>query len=756
MTAFASATSETLVNSTTTNQQVNSSVAQLTGGGWVVVWETKSGSNYTLVEFRQFDADGNVVVSQKQVASGSQSDSRDPDVVGLADGGFLITYDGSASGDSYGITQVRYNDSGSPIAGGRVNTTTSPTQIEPSAAALPGGGWVVTWSSNNQVANNSSFDIYQQIYDNSGSKVGGETLVNTTTSGNQLHSEITVLDDGGWLVTWSSSSGDGSDYGVYQQRYDSSGAPVGGETLVNTFTNSYQTYSEVTALSDGGWVVVWESLDQDGSNFGIYMQRYDSDGNSVGSETRVNTTTANAQFHPVVAELTGGGWVVVWHSTNQDGNSNGIYMQRYDADGNAVGDETLVNETTSGDQSEPSVAALADGSFVVTWEGNGTGDGAGIFQRVFTPPTVDGTNADDALTGTANDDTIFGYAGADLISGGDGGDTIHGDAGADIIRGDGGDDTIDGGADTDRAVYSGNWSDYTITESGGTLTIVDNRPGSPDGTDTVKNVEFFAFADGTVTEAQAVQAAPTAIAADSLSVDENSGGGTLVGTLTTTDVNSLDSFTYALTKDPSGFFEIVGDKLQVKAGAMLDFESVSRYKVTVEVTDAAGATHSEKLRIDVTDLAENIVLTTGDDVFRDKATTETSISGDNGNDRIVGSDKMDTISGDAGNDRINGRRGADDLAGGTGDDRLRGGGGQDIFHFETGWGRDRILDFDATGARHDQIDLSGLATIESWTDLEQHHLSTKGANVIIDGLNGDVLILRHVDPNTLDSSDFIF
>jgi serralysin len=91
-----------------------------------------------------------------------------------------------------------------------------------------------------------------------------------------------VLGDGGWLVTWSSYGQDGSGEGVYQQRYAASGAKVGIETQVNTDTKGHQSSPDVTALSDGGWVVTWNSRDEDGSGYGIHQQRYDAVGNPVG------------------------------------------------------------------------------------------------------------------------------------------------------------------------------------------------------------------------------------------------------------------------------------------------------------------------------------------------------------------------------------------------------------------------------------------------------------------------------------------
>jgi methionine-rich copper-binding protein CopC len=141
----------------------------------------------------------------------------------------------------------------------------------------------------------------------------------------------------------------------------------GAETRVNTTTASDQGYSSVTALSDGGYVVTWMSLSQDGSGWGVYAQRYDATGDTVGSETRVNTTTASDQEFPTGAALSDGGYVVTWMSDSQDGSGVGIYAQQYDQLGNAVGGEIPVNTTTAGDQLYPYVTALSDGGYVVTW-----------------------------------------------------------------------------------------------------------------------------------------------------------------------------------------------------------------------------------------------------------------------------------------------------------------------------------------------------------------------------------------------------
>ena len=108
---------------------------------------------------------------------------------------------------------------------------------------------------------------------------------------------------------------------------------------------------------------------------------------------------------------------------------------------------------------------------------------------------------------------------------------------------------------------------------------------------------------------------PTDILFGGGTVDENAAPGTTVATLSTVDADIGDIHTYAITNDPSGFFEIIGNEVQVAPGANIDFETASSHDITVEVTDAGGNTYSEVITLTVNDLIDeaptDIVLTGG-------------------------------------------------------------------------------------------------------------------------------------------------
>ena len=75
------------------------------------------------------------------------------------------------------------------------------------------------------------------------------------------------------------------------------------------------------------------------------------------------------------------------------------------------------------------------------------------------------------------------------------------------------------------------------------------------------------------------------------------------------------------------------------------------------------------------------------------------MTGDAGNDHLFSGTGEDALTGGTGNDTLSGGIGNDTLTGEAGDDNLRGGAGADLFLFGTGFGSDRVFDFDANSDR---------------------------------------------------------
>jgi hypothetical protein len=195
---------------------------------------------------------------------------------------------------------------------------------------------------------------------------GDEFRANSFTASQQNAAAIAVDADGDFVLAWQSYAQDGSNYGIFAQRYNAAGVGQGAEFRVNTFTAGSQRFADVAMDADGDFVITWDSPAQDGSSTGIYGRRYNSAGVAQGSEFRVNTFTTGEQLLPAVAMDASGDFVVAWQGVGS-GDDYGVYAQRYNALGTAQGGEFRVNTFTTGSQRNLALAMDADGDLVIAW-----------------------------------------------------------------------------------------------------------------------------------------------------------------------------------------------------------------------------------------------------------------------------------------------------------------------------------------------------------------------------------------------------
>lgn len=429
------------VNSTTFSGQQQSSVATLADGSFVVVWTSNSeGANSWDIYGQLFDVAGGAVGGEFRINAFANHKQVDPSVAATPNGGFVVTWSSyQQDGSTWGVIGQRFDASGDRVdVAFQANTATLNAQQLSTVTTLEGGGYVVTWTSSTQ--DGSATGVYGQQYDMSGAVVGSEFRINTYVPNYQDSSSVAALKDGGFIVVWGSYGQDGSAYGVFGQRFDADGNVVGGEFRANNYNTLSQEAPEVAGMPDGGFIITWASEGQDGDGFGIFARRYDASGTALGGEFQVNTYTASNQSKPSVTALTDGSYVVIWQSEGQDGDATGIYGQHYDAAGNAIDGEFQVNTFTSSLQRDPHVSALQDGGFVVTWDSfDQDGSGVGVYSRIYhgsgfnaleeVPIAVDGISVGDIDAGTGLITVTLAVANGSVNLAGD---VVGGVASADI------------------------------------------------------------------------------------------------------------------------------------------------------------------------------------------------------------------------------------------------------------------------------------------------------------------------------------
>jgi Ca2+-binding RTX toxin-like protein len=242
---------------------------------------------------------------------------------------------------------------------------------------------------------------------------GTEFSVNTHTAFNQTAPSTASFSDGGFVVVWGTldTAQDGSDSAIKAQRFDAAGNPAGPEFLVNNQAANVQSTADVATFDDGSFVVTWVSNDpaQDGSSAAVKARLFDASGAPMGPEFLVNTQTVSRQDDPHVTVLDNGDFVVSWN----DWNGFDMKAQIFNADGTKDGGEFRLNTSLSANQEYGDVVALSGGGFVATWRTTDVladGNGQAVIARVFNGAGAGGSEilVNTAATGLQYSPTIAG------------------------------------------------------------------------------------------------------------------------------------------------------------------------------------------------------------------------------------------------------------------------------------------------------------------------------------------------------------
>jgi hypothetical protein len=289
-------------------------------------------------------------------------------ITSLEDGGYVVTYASEIDerdSDGFGTYAQRYNADGS-IYGEAVlvNTTLEGNQVNSDVTGLDDGGYVVVWQNEVHDGTQTQYEVYAQRFDVNNNTVGSETLINTTTNGMQLNPEITNLSNGGYVVVWQGEESNNlGQFDIYIQVFDANGDRISSEIVANSTTEGTQAIPQISSFDDGSFVVIWESFDIDNGVYEVTTQLFDASGVKIGDENKITKDNMHENSTPFISTMNNGGYVISWVSTNE--NTVDVVTQTYNANGEATSEETIV-DALIGNVGAPEVAALNDG-YVVTY-----------------------------------------------------------------------------------------------------------------------------------------------------------------------------------------------------------------------------------------------------------------------------------------------------------------------------------------------------------------------------------------------------
>jgi Ca2+-binding RTX toxin-like protein len=682
---------EMLVNTFTTGTQGGPSIARLTNGNTVITWGSSgqdgdSGGVY----MKTYASSGNALLGETQVNVATIGNQNGSSVTALDNGGYVvvwqslvITGSGPLAEERYEIFYRVYDGNGVAVTDPLIaNSALHELEVFPRIAGLDGGGFAITWTVTIDGTPDQN-EIYVRQFNDLGAPQDAETFANTTTAGTQTGSRIAALEGGGWVVMWNDIQGIVAS--VKAQRFGENGNKIGGEFLVHTTSFGNESAVAAKGVAGGGFVVLCSSAGPPDGLSTLYARRFDADGVALGAEFMVSEPFTTVSSGHSVTALADGGFLVTWTTGFNAGQD--ILARAYDANGVALEDAYTVNQTTAGTQGSPLAIERADGSLLFVWSGSGAGDSAGVFMRAFTAGSgagpINGTEGPDDLVGTSADDVINGLGGNDMINGG---------AGA---------DAIDGGDGTDTAGYAASAARVRINLTTGVALDADAQGDTFSG---IENLIGSAFNDALTGAA---------------------GANTLTGGAGNDQLSGLAG--NDVLRGGVGIDALNG-------GDNVDIADYSASAARVRVNLATGTGLDADAQGDTLSNIEN----------------------------LLGSAFNDILTGNGGANALSGGAGADTLVGGAGADALNGGDGVDAADYSASATRVRInlttgvaLDADAQGDTYVGVEsLTGSAFNDLLTgDGGANTLAGGGGHDTLAGLDGADILIGGAGMDVLQGGD---
>jgi hypothetical protein len=212
------------------------------------------------------------------------------------------------------------------------------------------------------------------------------TQVNTTDTGYEGNSQIAALHDGGYVVVWIRNSD------IFAQRYDCTGDKLGGEVALTPLGDGSAYYAPaVTVLDNGNIALAFSTVDAAApDDADVKVRIFDPALNLLRTDAG-DTSNAKQTYNPSLTALAGGGYVISYTTgvgviTPNSGPDDTDIVARIVSPTGVVGAQfDIDNQDDNRDLSQ--LATLSNGNFVAVYQDEflGSETDTDIRYGIFTP-----------------------------------------------------------------------------------------------------------------------------------------------------------------------------------------------------------------------------------------------------------------------------------------------------------------------------------------------------------------------------------
>ncbi len=376
-----------IVNSTSTNYQVNPHVSRNGDGDYVIVWESQF-TNGSSIYAKRYDSENCQVGSEILVAEPDEAYDEDyqrhPNVTLNEDGSFVVVWESVGMPEEGGGHQElvfqKFDNNGNTV-GSRTpivelgEDATTVYSIWPDISSDKDGDFVVAWSIESY--NSGDYDnasLRYRRYNSDGSASDEtRTLISTLPLPNEVSEGLVHVDmdaEGDFAFSWADYDENGY---MNVRKYNFDGTPAWG-SVKSKALNSAIIGNDVTILPNGR-VAAISVLDSDsgpGTDYDIQGVLFDPEGDEI----------VEVDFADFMDFRRPGGGISIESNENEivvsgtyDGEGYSVNLARFDADGNRLGSTVYVPDASSFDfRGIPNTGVDKDGDIIITWSMPGDED----------------------------------------------------------------------------------------------------------------------------------------------------------------------------------------------------------------------------------------------------------------------------------------------------------------------------------------------------------------------------------------------
>ncbi len=393
---------------TATGKQIDMRMMEDGKGGAFITWKDyRTTTNIPDIYIQRVNAKGIALWTNNGIALCTDSaDQSTPNITTDMKGGAIVAWSDWRSYIERDIYAQRVDSNGQilwTING--ANVTDSSAREHSEKIISDGHGGIIIIFEKQVYTTTSHWEIWAQRLDSSGTKKWGKGGVSLSLSNtNKRNHKVQKDRNGGAFIVWQDLNIAGN-YDVYGQHINANGILLwgnNGKAICNATGDQINAKIDPDSINNGAFIA-WQDT-RNSTDYDIYIQRVDSNGNSIWNTNGVVVSNANNNQSALdlMSISTTNETIITWKD-NRNGDYD-IYAQKLNSNGIAqwtANGKVICNSLK--DQINPNICTDENKGAIIVWQDSSAGDWNVMAQKIDNNGVIQWANNGEIVSNATNE-----------------------------------------------------------------------------------------------------------------------------------------------------------------------------------------------------------------------------------------------------------------------------------------------------------------------------------------------------------------